>query len=398
MFKKNPKIKDLYPKCRSDKHLIDLEDLKNVSESIESATRGISDLNLEKHHSHLNNRNDRLDRIDKQDRLDRQDRQDLDRSNISSSHDEFNSQNQSLDRGGRLSSFEECSNLQNIVKQSVAGIFDMLNNNSTKHSDNNNNNPSKRKKIEYIPTKKFDVIEEKEEEQQFKNSKNSHKNTNCENSNKTPIIKKSIRKNLLYSSKNNNKGGNISNLEIQLTEDNIAMGVQNPFKQVNSNINTNPTTPNKKDAFINFKERRNKMLKDGKDSKDNERGSHLNDKDMMNDLNLALKGVGKAMEALQSKNLPNSKQSSDSNVVGVLKEKKVVKSIADKHKEKEKDKEMAKDKEKDSKTKEKDKAKEKDSNKNLNTQKTSEPNIVKKAYKPLTGTNLKKIVSTNLYN
>ena len=218
-----------------------------------------------------------------------------------------------MDAGKKMTSLEEFSNLQNIVKQSVDGIFDILKNNpsSTKNVENHN----KRKKIDFHPNlnKKFDVIEEKEEEYFGKRNSNN-KNPSIEEINVTPV-KKVIRKNnLLYSGKNKNNINTSNNLDTQQSQTDDKekdkdkdFTFANLFKAANNNNNVtsnNPTTP-KKDAY-NFKERKNKLLKDGNDRLSNAISISQNEKDM-NDINQVIKGAVKNIDNLAFKGLTPNK-------------------------------------------------------------------------------------------
>ncbi len=124
---------------------INYDALKNLTETIENVTSRIKEICEERRNSSC------TPKID------------LDKSGFSFHYDSLNtSQNISLDIGKRLSNFEECSNLQGIVKQSVEGICDIFKNNPLTNRESH----SKRKKLELRSNlyNDFDIIEEKEEE------------------------------------------------------------------------------------------------------------------------------------------------------------------------------------------------------------------------------------------
>ena len=302
-------------KNRSDKNLVAIDDIKNINSVVENATRFINILNLDKQYSHVSSRANITD---------------IDKSNVSS-HEDISqlsqiSQNVSQERGAgglkRLNSLDECSSLQNIVKQSVEGIFDMLKNdprdqrssknssvdktneqtNTTSTNQYTSNNP-KRKKIEFHPNpnKKFDVIEEKEEEQLFKSkNSNNNKNTNSEEANITPIKKVIMKKNLLYSGKSK-LSSNISNI----SQENNSIETEishNPFKAAAANVmidinslipKQNPTTPKKE--LYNFRDKK-KIGKGTNEERNCVTPQSQNEKDMLSEMNLVIKGIGKMMD------------------------------------------------------------------------------------------------------
>jgi len=272
----------LYQK-KSEKKLVELE-LTSLPDIIDNVVKSVQGLDLQ--------------------------RAELDKSGFSSSqNDRKTSFNLSLDIGKKLSSHEECSNLQNIVKQSVDGIIDILKNNPS--SNKNSDNQSKRKKLEFQPNlkKKFETIEEKDEEHLGKLRNSNIKTQIVDEAIVSPVKKPTRKNNLLYTGKNKNLNTNSSKVETihqsQSQEKNNENSYQNNFSEaLNSNkgaLNViNPVTP-KKD-IPNLKERRNKLLKEGNDRTRKYENFNQNENEKnTNEMNQAIKGAPKNIDNLSLK-------------------------------------------------------------------------------------------------